>query len=96
MNSEDFFYDDGISDSELATIPEEVFSEQSGGKLKLQLEPFRKRENVNFGIVQNTFRLRWQIAKDDITPTEFREQLVSNLGDVIRQHINGMPFSDFV
>ena len=42
------------------------------------------------------YRLRWQITEDDITPTEFREQLVSNLGDVIRQHINGMPFNDFV
>ena len=48
MNSEDFFYDDGISDSELASIPEQVFSEQSGGKLKLQLEPFRKRGKSGF------------------------------------------------
>ena len=54
MNSEDFFYDDGISDSELASIPEEVFSEQRGGKLQLRLEPFRKRENPDFGIVRNT------------------------------------------
>ena len=31
MNSEDFFYDDGVSDRELASIPEEVFSKQGGG-----------------------------------------------------------------
>lgn len=67
----DQFFEDGLSDSELANIPKEDFTPQSGGKLHLKLEPFRKRHNVDFGIVRNAFHLRWQ-ADDDISPKQLR------------------------
>lgn len=31
-----------------------------------------------------------------ISPKQLRQQLISSLGDVIRQHVRNMPVNDFV
>ena len=49
--------DEGETDHLSASIPEDEFIPQTGGKLKLTSVPFRERRNKQFGITRNTFRV---------------------------------------